>query len=94
MKTSYGWKLLPYLRPYRVRFAWALAQVFQIYSRQQVATSCFASPASFAVQTMLMNGSLPIISVIVLLAGILVILFPLDPVLIVLSMSVVPVLFL
>ena len=43
---------------------------------------------------MLMNGSLPIISVIVLLAGILVILFPLDPVLIVLSMSVVPVLFL
>jgi hypothetical protein len=24
MKTSYGWKLLPYLRPYRLRFFWAL----------------------------------------------------------------------
>ena len=30
MKTSYGWKLLPYLRPYRLRFLWALAQVFLI----------------------------------------------------------------
>jgi hypothetical protein len=28
MKTSYGWKLLPYLRPYRLRFFWALSQVF------------------------------------------------------------------
>jgi len=26
MKTSYGSKLLPYLRPYRLRFLWALAQ--------------------------------------------------------------------
>jgi hypothetical protein len=24
MKTSYGWKLLPYLRPYRLRFFWEL----------------------------------------------------------------------
>jgi ABC-type multidrug transport system fused ATPase/permease subunit len=30
MKPSYGWKLLPYLRPYRLRFLWALAQVFLI----------------------------------------------------------------
>jgi ATP-binding cassette subfamily B protein/subfamily B ATP-binding cassette protein MsbA len=184
MKTSYGWKLLPYLRPYRLRFAWALAQVFLIagfellkpwplqvvidnvlgrktvgfalpegwsplgllglaclgivfvqfvagaltllhnytaigvgqrmvndlrgslyshlqrlslafHSRQQVGDIMFRITAdSFAVQTMLMNGLLPIISAIVLLAGMLVILFPLDPVLTMLSMSVVPVLFL
>src|ERR1700730_2993383 len=49
---------------------------------------------SFAVQTMLMNGLLPIISAIVLVAGMLLILFTLDPVLTMLSMSVVPVLFL
>jgi len=30
MKTSYSWELLPYLRPYRWRFLWALAQVFLI----------------------------------------------------------------
>ena len=30
MKTSHGLKLLPYLRPYRLRFLWALAQVFLI----------------------------------------------------------------
>jgi len=24
MKTSYGWKLLPYLRPYRLCFFWEL----------------------------------------------------------------------
>src|ERR1051325_5763809 len=31
MKTaSYGWKLLPYLLPYRWRFLWELAQVFLI----------------------------------------------------------------
>jgi ATP-binding cassette subfamily B protein len=30
MKISYGWKLLPYLRPYRLRFFWALSQVFLI----------------------------------------------------------------
>ena len=30
MKTSYSWKLLPYLRPYWRRFLWALAQVFLI----------------------------------------------------------------
>jgi ATP-binding cassette subfamily B protein len=183
MKTSYGWKLLPYLRPYRLRFAWALAQVFLIagfellkpwplqvvidnvlggkeagfaplqgwsplgllglaclglvfvqfvagaltllhnytaidvgqrmvndlrgnlyshlqrlslafHSRQQVGDIMFRITAdSFAVQTMLMNGLLPIISAIVLLAGMLVILFPLDPVLTLLSISVIPALF-
>ena len=184
MKTSYGWKLLPYLRPYRLRFFWALAQVFLIagfellkpwplqvviddvlggkvpgfvllqgwsplallglaclgivavqfvsgaltllhnytaigvgqrmvndlqgslyshlqrlslafHSRQKVGDIMFRITGdSFAVQTMLMNGVLPIISAIVLLAGMLLILFPLDPVLTLLSMSIIPVLFL
>jgi ATP-binding cassette, subfamily B, bacterial len=183
MKTSYGRKLLPYLRPYRVRFLWALAQVFLIagfellkpwplqiiiddvlggksvgfallegwsplailglaclgivvvqvvaaaltllhnytaigvgqrmvndlrgtlyshlqrlslafHSRQKVGDIMFRITGdSFAVQTMLMNGLLPIISAIVLLAGMLLILFPLDPVLTMLSMSVIPALF-
>src|SRR6478672_6850214 len=43
---------------------------------------------SFAVQTMIMNGVLPI-----LLAGMLIILFPIDPLLTVLALSIVPVLF-
>jgi hypothetical protein len=30
MKTSYVWKLLPFLRPYRLSFLWALTQVFLI----------------------------------------------------------------
>ena len=64
------------------------------HSRQKVGDIMFRITGdSFAVQTMLMNGLLPIISAIVLLAGMLVILFPLDPVLTLLSMSVVPVLF-
>ena len=184
MKTSYGWKLLPYLRPYRWRFAWALAQVFLIagfellkpwplqvvidnvlggkaagfallegwsplallglaclgmvfvqfvagaltllhnytaigvgqrmvndmrgtlyshlqrlslafHGRQKVGDIMFRITAdSFAVQTMLMNGLLPIISAIVLLAGMLLILYPLDPLLTLLSISIVPFLFL
>ena len=49
---------------------------------------------SFAVQTMIMNGALPILSAMVLLAGMLFILFPLDPTLTLLALSVVPVLFL
>src|SRR5579862_7035414 len=183
MKASYSWKLLPYLRPYRGRFLWALAQVFLIagfellkpwplqiiiddvlggkavgfaplegwsplallglaclgivvvqvvaaaltllhnytaigvgqrmvndlrgqlyshlqrlslafHSRQKVGDIMFRITAdSFAVQTMLMNGLLPIISAIVLLAGMLMILVPLDPVLTLLSMSIVPLLF-
>ncbi len=48
---------------------------------------------TFAVQTMIMNGVLPILSAVVLLAGMLVILFPLDPTLTLLALTVVPALF-
>jgi ATP-binding cassette subfamily B protein/subfamily B ATP-binding cassette protein MsbA len=48
---------------------------------------------SFAVQTLIMNGLLPIASAAILLVGILVVLWPLDPVLTLLSLAVVPVLF-
>ncbi len=48
---------------------------------------------SFAVQTMIMNGVLPILSAVILLAGMLVVLFPLDPMLTLLALTVVPVLF-
>jgi ATP-binding cassette, subfamily B, bacterial len=48
---------------------------------------------SFAVQTMIMNGALPILSALVLLAGMLVVLFPLDPSLTMLALTVVPILF-
>jgi ATP-binding cassette subfamily B protein/subfamily B ATP-binding cassette protein MsbA len=48
---------------------------------------------SFAVQTMIMNGILPILSAVILLAGMLVVLFPMDPVLTLLALTVVPVLF-
>jgi ATP-binding cassette, subfamily B, bacterial len=183
MKTSYSLKLLPYLRPYRWRFVWALVQVFLMaglellkpwplqvvidnvfggkaigfvpldgwspvallglaclgmvvvqfaaggltllhnytaigvgqrmvndlrgdlyshlqrlslafHSRHKVGDIMFRITAdSFAVQTMLMNGLLPIISAVVLLAGMLVILFPLDPALTLLSMTIIPALF-
>jgi ATP-binding cassette, subfamily B, bacterial len=183
MRKSYGWKLLPYLRPYRLRFLWALAQVFLIagfellkpwpmqvvldnviagkavaislldgwspvallglacltmvviqlvggalsllhnytaidvgqrmvndlrgrvyshlqrlslafHSRQKVGDLMFRLTGdTFAVQTLLMNGLLPIISAIILLVGMLLILFPLDPLLTLLSMSIVPALF-
>jgi ATP-binding cassette, subfamily B, bacterial len=183
MKTTYAWKLLPYLRPYRLRFLWALIQVFLIagfellkpwplqividdvfgarpmgfapladwspiallglacvgivviqfgagaltllhnftaigvgqrmvndlrgalyshlqrlslafHSRQQVGDLMYrVTGDSFAVQTMLMNGLLPIVSAIVLLGGMLCILFPLDPVLTLLSLTIVPALF-
>ena len=48
---------------------------------------------SFAVQTMVMNGLLPIASALVLMGGMLFILVPLDPFLTVLSLTVVPPLF-
>ena len=48
---------------------------------------------SFAVQTMIMNGVLPILSAAVLLGGMLVVLLPLDPTLTLLSLTVVPLLF-
>lgn len=183
MTKALVWKLLPFLRPYRLRFFWALAQVFLIagfellkpwpllividnvlggkevgiealigwspsallvgscaamvavqfgaaaltwlhnytsvgvgqhmvndlrsvlyahlqrlslafHSRQQVGDLMYRVTAdSFAVQTMLMNGMMPILSAIVLFAGILFILTPLDPILTLLSLTVVPALF-
>jgi ATP-binding cassette, subfamily B, bacterial len=64
------------------------------HSRQRVGDLLYRITAdSFAVQTMIMNGALPILSALVLLAGMLVVLFPLDPTLTVLALTVVPVLF-
>ena len=64
------------------------------HSRQRVGDLLYRITAdSFAVQTMIMNGALPILSAVVLLAGMLVVLFPLDPTLTVLALTVVPVLF-
>jgi ATP-binding cassette subfamily B protein/subfamily B ATP-binding cassette protein MsbA len=178
-----AWKLLPYLRPYRLRFFWALVQVFLIagfdlmkpwplqlviddvlggkpskapvlaglsggtllivacvglvtvnlgegllqylhnnttiavgqrmvndlrgalyshlqrlslayHSRQKVGDLMYRITAdAFAVQTMIMNGLLPILSALVLLAGMLVILIPMDLQLTLLSLTIVPVLF-
>jgi ATP-binding cassette, subfamily B, bacterial len=64
------------------------------HSRQKVGDLMYRITAdSFAVQTMIMNGLLPILSAIVLLAGMLAILIPLDPVLTALSLTIVPALF-
>ena len=64
------------------------------HSRQRVGDLLYRITAdSFAVQTMIMNGALPILSALVLLAGMLVVLFPLDPLLTMLALTVVPVLF-
>src|SRR5262245_25781266 len=64
------------------------------HSRQRVGDLLYRITAdSFAVQTMIMNGALPILSALVLLAGMLVILFPLDPVLTLLALTIVPMLF-
>ena len=64
------------------------------HSRQRVGDLLYRLTAdSFAVQTMIMNGALPILSAFVLLAGMLVVLFPLDPTLTLLALTVVPVLF-
>src|SRR5262249_38722010 len=56
------------------------------HSRQKVGALMYRTPAdSFAVQTMIMNGLLPILSATVLLAGMLAVLIPLDPILTALS---------
>ena len=181
--NSLGWKLLPYLRPYRWRVAWALFQIFLIsgfellkpwplqlviddvlggktsslpglaglttgallvwacigivfvnagagllallhnvttigvgqnmvndlrgalyahlqrlslafHSRQKVGDLMYRITAdSFAVQTMIMNGALPILSAVVLLAGMLVVLVPIDPLLTLVALTIVPLLF-
>ena len=180
---DFAWKFLPYLRPYRGRFAWALIQVFLIagfdllkpwplqlvidhvlggkpfstpwlaslsagtlllvacialvlvnlgsgllallhnytsigvgqrmvndlrgalyahlqrlslafHGRQKVGDLMYRITAdSFAVQTMIMNGLLPILSALVLLGGMLAVLIPIDPLLTLLSLTIVPALF-
>jgi ATP-binding cassette, subfamily B, bacterial len=180
---GFAWKFLPYLRPYRGRFAWTLIQVFLIagfdllkpwplqvvidhvlggkpltapwlaglsagallvvacialvlvnlgsgllallhnytsigvgqrmvndlrgalyahlqrlslafHGRQKVGDLMYRITAdSFAVQTMIMNGLLPILSALVLLAGMLAVLIPIDPLLTLLSLTIVPALF-
>ena len=64
------------------------------HNRQRVGDLLYRITAdSFAVQTMLMNGVLPILSAAVLLGGMLTVLFPLDAGLTLLSLTVVPILF-
>ncbi|MFZ3237064.1 MAG: ABC transporter ATP-binding protein [Stellaceae bacterium] len=64
------------------------------HDRQRVGDLLYRITAdSFAVQTMIMNGALPILSAVVLLAGMLMVLFPLDPSLTLLALTVVPILF-
>jgi ATP-binding cassette subfamily B protein/subfamily B ATP-binding cassette protein MsbA len=65
------------------------------HSRQRVGDLMYRITAdSFAVQTMIMNGVLPILSAVILLGGMLIVLFPMDPLLTVLALTIVPVLFL
>jgi ATP-binding cassette subfamily B protein/subfamily B ATP-binding cassette protein MsbA len=64
------------------------------HSRQRVGDLMYRITAdSFAVQTMIMNGVLPILSAVILLGGMLIVLFPMDPLLTVLALTVVPILF-
>ncbi len=64
------------------------------HSRQKVGDLMYRITAdSFAVQTVMMNGLLPIISAVVLLVGMLFVMVPLDPVLTLVSLTVVPALF-
>jgi ATP-binding cassette, subfamily B, bacterial len=64
------------------------------HGRQRVGDLLYRITAdSFAVQTMIMNGALPILSAAVLLGGMLLVLFPLDPLLTLLALTVVPILF-
>jgi ATP-binding cassette, subfamily B, bacterial len=64
------------------------------HSRQKVGDLMYRITAdSFAVQTMIMNGLLPIVSAAALLAGMMLVLIPLDPLLTALSLTIVPALF-
>src|SRR5881409_2934621 len=64
------------------------------HGRQRVGDLLYRITAdSFAVQTMIMNGVLPILSAVILLAGMLIVLFPMDPTLTLLSLSIVPIMF-
>jgi ATP-binding cassette subfamily B protein len=65
------------------------------HSRQKVGDLMYRVTAdSFAVQTLIMNGILPILSALILLAGMLVVLTRLDWLLTLIALTVVPVLFL
>ena len=64
------------------------------HSRQKVGDLMYRVTAdSFAVQTMIMNGVLPILSATILLAGMIVVLVPMDAMLTAISLTVVPALF-
>jgi ATP-binding cassette subfamily B protein/subfamily B ATP-binding cassette protein MsbA len=64
------------------------------HTRQRVGDLMYRITSdSFAVQTMIMNGVLPILSAVILLGGMLIILYPMDPVLTLLSLTIVPALF-
>jgi len=64
------------------------------HSRQKVGDLMYRITAdAFAVQTMIMNGLLPILSAFVLLAGMLMVLIPMDLKLTLLSLTIVPALF-
>src|SRR4029077_5532235 len=69
-------------------------QSLAYHGRQRIGDLLYRITAdSFAVQTMIMNGLLPILSAAILLIGMLFVLLPLDPLLTVLALSIVPVLF-
>jgi ATP-binding cassette, subfamily B, bacterial len=69
-------------------------QSLAYHGKQRVGDLLYRITAdSFAVQTMIMNGILPILSALILLVGMLFVLLPLDPVLTLLALTVVPVLF-
>jgi len=64
------------------------------HGRQRVGDLLYRITAdSFAVQTMIMNGVLPILSALILLVGMLIVLLPLDPTLTLLALTVIPILF-
>jgi ATP-binding cassette subfamily B protein/subfamily B ATP-binding cassette protein MsbA len=69
-------------------------QSLAYHGRQRVGDLMYRITAdSFAVQTMIMNGILPILSAVILLVGMLFVLLPLDPMLTLLALTVVPILF-
>jgi ATP-binding cassette subfamily B protein/subfamily B ATP-binding cassette protein MsbA len=69
-------------------------QSLAYHGKQRVGDLLYRITAdSFAVQTMIMNGILPILSAVILLVGMLFVLLPIDPVLTLLALTVVPVLF-
>ena len=64
------------------------------HSRQKVGDLMYrVTSDSFAVQTMIMNGVLPILSAAILLVGMILVLVPIDPVLTLIALTVVPALF-